>query len=574
MRRWQERNLYTVFTVLLLLSLCGYCVSKIYGFVLVPDEFVYWAYAAKIEGYDWSDIVSMGSYYSYGYSLLLLPVFWIFKDGIAAYRAAVVINFILVIAAFFMLKSFAEKISYAEKNDNAVIFAAIAVMYPPMLFFAKMTMTETVLAVLYIAICKLMYEYLKDNKTSSLMLLILAAVYIYFVHMRAVGITIACIVILVLHLTVKKADLRGKKKQVLAIACVLAVSLIAGYLIKEIITHNMYSAADTEVFKYNDYSGQIEKLLYIFSPKGIIDFAVSLAGKLLYLGAASFGLAYWGIAYTVREIFKKNNDSCRRFTFAFVLIASASQILINAIYTIVPMRIDTIAYGRYHEFVTPVLMLIGLYGMWESRHMITAAAAIALSWLPMTALVTYSLNKNHPTEFLACMISGMSYALDWGEFEAENFYWKACIIGILLMMLFALSILAVRSKKNIKFLFTLVIAAEMFLTVTASRLCIDSSSLGAYRDTDIARRIQQQSDNNDRRVVYVDENGDALICILQFMLRDKDILIYKKGSEELNENDLVLLDYRSTYYKEELKNKYSKSVTHGHFILCYNIEGD
>ena len=44
---------------------------------ILNDEFGYWANAAHIFGYDWSGVVSMSPYYSYGYSLFLFPFFFI-----------------------------------------------------------------------------------------------------------------------------------------------------------------------------------------------------------------------------------------------------------------------------------------------------------------------------------------------------------------------------------------------------------------------------------------------------------------------------------------------------------------
>ena len=77
-----------------------YSIYQIYSFELIPDEFGYWTYAATLSGCDWSDIVSLGSYYSFGYTLILYPIFQIFQDSIVAYRAAVTVNFLLMILAY------------------------------------------------------------------------------------------------------------------------------------------------------------------------------------------------------------------------------------------------------------------------------------------------------------------------------------------------------------------------------------------------------------------------------------------------------------------------------------------
>ena len=107
-KEWSIRHKYAIIFVLFLVCFFGYSISRVYGFIFFPDEFGYWAYAAKAAGYDWSEMVSLGSYYSYGYSLILFPIFKLCKDSVMAYRVAVTLNFILLGATFFMLLSIAE----------------------------------------------------------------------------------------------------------------------------------------------------------------------------------------------------------------------------------------------------------------------------------------------------------------------------------------------------------------------------------------------------------------------------------------------------------------------------------
>ena len=84
-----------LFCIVLLTCVLMYGIGRIYGFIIYPDEFGYWASAARVLGYDWSKIASLGSYYSYGYSILLIPILFLFHNPVAAYRAAIVVNVFL-----------------------------------------------------------------------------------------------------------------------------------------------------------------------------------------------------------------------------------------------------------------------------------------------------------------------------------------------------------------------------------------------------------------------------------------------------------------------------------------------
>ena len=45
------------------------------------DEYGYWTHAALFSGHDWSDVFAGHmNWYSYGYSLILTPLFWISHD--------------------------------------------------------------------------------------------------------------------------------------------------------------------------------------------------------------------------------------------------------------------------------------------------------------------------------------------------------------------------------------------------------------------------------------------------------------------------------------------------------------
>ena len=103
LKDWCIRHKYSIIFITFLFCVYEYSITRVYGFILFPDEFGYWSYAAKLAGYDWSDIVSLGSYYSYGYSLILFPIFLLCKDAILAYRVAVSINFVLLAGGYVIL---------------------------------------------------------------------------------------------------------------------------------------------------------------------------------------------------------------------------------------------------------------------------------------------------------------------------------------------------------------------------------------------------------------------------------------------------------------------------------------
>lgn len=579
LKKWCICHKYSLIFILFLVCFYGYSISRVYGFIFFPDEFGYWTYAAKGAGYDWSEIVSLGSYYSYGYSLILFPIFKLCTDSVTAYRVAVTLNFALIGVAYFLLLFIAQKLWNKKKKKRVALFAAIAVFYPSWLFYAKTTMVETMLMVTFVVICALLYDYLEKNKLSTLVLFVVALVYIHFLHMRAVGILIAGGVTLFVYFMLQN----GKAKQLLVAAAMGITVLLGGFLIKEVIQNMFYASAGKNMLGINDYAGQFEKIAYIFTKEGMADLICGLAGKVLYLGLASFGLAYWGMWYAAKEVWKlgrqirkKEERDVKKLFYLFVILSTIGETLINAIYNIRPIRIDSVTYGRYHEFVLPILMLLGLYEISKTRKPIMGTILVTLIQLPMVPLVLYSVNKYQLTNFHGYIMVGMSYLHNLEEFEPSRFYWTTYVF-LAAVSIFVAVIVRIACRKGYEVVLVWLIVLEFLLSARASINYIEDSSRGAYRDTIIVDKIESlQEENPERRVVYIREDDSPFISIIQFMMRDEKITLVtakekveEYTEKEMDENDIILLKFDSLY-AEKMTTKYSNYLLHGHFYIFYN----
>lgn len=564
---------YAMLFVVLLFAFCCYNVMGSYGFVLFPDEFGYWACAARLAGYDWSDIASLGSYYSYGYSVLLFPIFLLCTDGVWAYRLAIILNVFMLVAIFFVLRNILGRLFSSVDNNLLTIFAIISTMYPPLLFYSRTTMAEVVLAFMYVLICALLYEYFTNNKLWMLVLAAAAFTYIYYVHMRSVGVLIAGVIAVAVYGCLKN------KKHLLTFLVVLAVLMFAGSQIKELVIENIYAAADSEMLSVNDYSGQMSKLGGILTAEGIKNLIISVAGKVLYIGVASFGLAYWGLVHCLRVVFEKSRTLTERIFYLFILLSTAGETLIGSFAIVNPWRVDTLVYGRYHEFVIPVLMMIGAYALWTSKKTFIWTLAMLAAEIPMLLLVIYSLVSNGQSGFMGSMSVGMCYVYNENSFQPVVYYWQAYIFGAFLTLALMGILMLMRKKDSFHFFMAIIVAAEFALTIRAYDVCpVDSSALGAFRDMRVVEKIEDLCHDNTRRVLYIDkaEDGENIISIMQFMLRDIDITIYKRADEhgkdvlgKMESEDLVLLDYRDEY-SSILAEIYDHIYIYGHFALLYN----
>lgn len=570
MRAWCIQRRYDILFVLLMSCIVCHGISKSYGFYFPADEFGYWSYAAGLAGYDWSDIASLGSYYSYGYSLILLPVFLIFKDGVIAYRAAMVVNIALLAVCFFILQKMGR-----------TFYAAAAVFYPTWLFYAGTTFAEILLVTLYLTTCMLLLKYLQTDNKRYMALMLAAMFYMYLVHLRAIGVLVSGTAVLLLY-NIRKYSIRkyimrngGRKvRSVLvpaaAAAVILAVGLLMGLFIKNYWTGMVYGDTADTLKNANDYAGQFEKIAYIFSIDGLKNLIISVSGKILYLGLASYGIAYFGIIYAVRRVREK------KYFPLFVLLTTAAALMICAIYTIRPGRVDTLTYGRYHEYVMPVLLMMGIKELGSKalsakRTMCRIAVMLELEAV-MTWLVTVSLNENGQTSFFGNTICGISWLYNPQDFEPVSYYWKVYLTGAVLTVAVCMGIWWTGRRRGREILLMLLVTMQIVIGIRLSSMYIDDSRLGCFRDTLLREVIYELNPEGSREVYYSTEgNAFGNIGILQFMMRDTPIHIVKTDYDldSQNEEDLLLIDFRSDQ-GEALAEKYDSHLTSGHFALYYN----
>jgi hypothetical protein len=351
----------------------------------------------------------------------------------------------------------------------------------------------------------------------------------------------------------------------------IIIVLLIGFAIKKVIMESMYQG-DSSISDINDYAGQIYKVKYIFTPDGIKDFAASLSGKLLYMGLSTFGLAWLGIVYLIKKINSIKEDK-HNVVHIFILISTILELLITTIYNILPIRVDNFVYGRYHEFVFPVLIMFGLL---ELKRMKAKAKTITITGLVavqalFTYIVTDGIGRYGLTNMHGYVMTGMSYLYDSQNFEPVKFMWLAFAFGIILTIMVATIGSAGKVRIGI-------IAIELLLAIRVSSMFTDAAARATYGDITISDKIESllMDEVPDRRILYITEDDNSFISVLQFMMRDEEIVLLPlKGSfneytrEEMNENDILVL-YHKSNLTEEAGNIYASSLNYGHFYVYYN----
>ncbi len=554
MPKISKSKLYTSLILLLVFCIFQLSVIRLYGFSLYPDEFGYWASAAKSAGYDWSKLASLGSYYSFGYSLILRPGLCIFKGGITAYRAAIAINYIMIGGIFILLVATLKRVVAGMGPTAGTLICACSAFYPPLVLYSQMTMAETLLTFLFVLTSYFFAGFINKPGVVNLMLLVVSVGYMYCVHMRSIGVIVSLILTyLILGIADKKS-----RNYVLLFVGAIGVALVVFVIIKRNVISNVFAYADAEDLNVNSYGSQGWKIRDIFTGPGFVDFMIEVFGKLYYLTVSTFGTfvflcisAVKGVINIIRSAEYKEPRRIISFFSVFVLLSTLSEVMISAIYMHGSDRADSLLYGRYEELVGPVVIMLGLVEICSlikdsdlKSTLITTIGTILGLAILTPVFIGYFEKKNY-YRMRGFFVSGIGYLNEYYQYDPKGFMIKATFVGIIGMIIFTgAMILAVRFR-NPAFFIGIILLLQIILGV---RLGIQWT----YRINDYVYsnlRLTDKFKQSDRALYYLNGDDNLYVDFVQFQLPDREIVI-------LNPDELSNAD-----------------MSNGYLIVNWNYEG-
>lgn len=526
---------YLLLFVLLIFCAFQFHIYKVCGFSIYPDEFGYWASAAQALGYDWSSVTALGSYYSFGYGMILTPILWICKDSIMAYRAALTVNMLLQCISVGILWEIYKRMYPAEdaqeRKMQIILAVGLAVFYPPWSFYVQMTLAEALLMFLYVFLCYRLLLFIEKPNIISAVLLALSLLYIYFVHMRTVGICIAAVMTLIVYAW----RMPSARKGLTAVIVLLAAGGICGLWIKTQVMDTVYAAADAGLLSVNDYTGRMETLKTLLTVHGMKEFLKSSAGKLYYLIMASFGLFVPAVyvcfkrtgrmfrnCFSVQE--KGNmagNDGNKDYFYFFCLLSMIGQFIITAIAMMSPGRLDGFVYGRYNEHILPVFIGIGFFSFSGMKHKLRVFTGSAVLAALMFAITFKNALQSGLTVMQGYFAPGISYLSDDWNYDIRAEFPKGFIFGIVLMAGVMFCIYAgIRFKKYI-YLLGIFVLMETVLALNLGEKYTKSFNDTNYYNLNIAQYIEDY----EMPVTYLYGGGFLHIDLIQFAVREREIEI-------------------------------------------------
>lgn len=402
-------NFINFLFIVIIFTVCLWGVGYLERIRVVDDGFCYWGIAANISGYDWTDLISASAYYSYGYSIILVPLFWLHRLGLSMtfiYRLAIVLNAVFLsccyLMALYMIKELFKDIPDVLKQ----ITALLVTLYIGNT--AQMGLAYTEIFLLFMFWCTLTCLYRVISKPSYVNILgvVVSTAWLFAIHMRSIGVVIAVCIILAGFFISHRKEI--DKKYILYTIVLSVVFLCLVIVLKNYVNDYIYLGNASE--SVNNVKNNVSRLGNFLSIKGIMDLIVSFIGKLFYVSTATFLLAAIGLLTTIASllfgyIIKDKKGARKRWQVkewitCFILLSFLAELGINSIFKAIPFfrtfesraGNETIIFSRYSDFVVGPMIIFGVWAVYNIKTRYYEIILAVLVSIVSTAIVQFLQN--------------------------------------------------------------------------------------------------------------------------------------------------------------------------------------
>jgi len=322
--------------------------------VIHPDELGYVSNARYLAR---GGLKPTTEYYP-GYSLLLVPLWWLSRDPLTVWRGALIVNAVLaggaVVLAWCLLGRLAPEL---DRRWRALIVAATAA-YPALLLFSDFSMAETAFAAAFLGVCVLAARAFDDAERAGAgtpgwgrwAALGAGCGLLALVHPRGFAVYVAVGLLGVLALA-------GSRRRGLAPLAALAGGLAAGFAVTRVLVVALKDPAS----RFSAYSpgGILSRAASVHGALGLVSEA---GGQMFYLSVATLGLVPFGLWLSLRALRAAVGGDRRAtvMTRAFVGLAFLGVWAVSSLFMNLGTRADKLIYGRYNDGAVAPLLLLAL----------------------------------------------------------------------------------------------------------------------------------------------------------------------------------------------------------------------
>ncbi len=194
-------QLFQCILAVVIFLLATYRLSEIGQPILFNDEIGYWSNSAFFMGDDWTSVTGRIGYYSYGYSLLLVPVRMLgilFGWGWdTLYHAAVMMNAGFLVMSYVLALKLSARYLPRMSCPVRTMACFTVFTYSSYLVYAHITWTECTLMFFFWVFLYVMMRVVDQPGVGNHIAFAVVSFYLYTVHQRALGIVVTAALIVI-----------------------------------------------------------------------------------------------------------------------------------------------------------------------------------------------------------------------------------------------------------------------------------------------------------------------------------------------------------------------------------------
>lgn len=511
--------------------LCNVCfVFQSKMIYMSADEMGPIAVAALWSGQDWSSLMQHSSYYSYGYAVLLYPLFLLFQTPTSFYRAAIVLNAFLTALVIPISIKIGKKVFPQVNAISLYIGAFAAANFVSNIVRSPSAWCETLLMFLNWVLLLMFVELSEKINYKYCILSALLVVYTYTVHQRMIGVVIAFTISLAVLCWCKRCHFKYYLSYLLSLLCFLA----AHRQIKGLIKASLWNGSKKSAV--NDYSSTISGLFTQNVGEFIKNFIYTLTGHMFYISVATMGIAVIAIVYlgvkSYRAVIsfgiRRKALESKAVVSLYVFLTFIGTLLISVLFVMRGAgRSDYLLYGRYIEPLLSILVFGGIALLDDDGKYIRKMGAFSLICLLLAAISyqKYQLLYSLPFNKLNCVGISIFYQ------QGKIMYGAALLIaGVFILICLLCKSYKVR---------TMILGGISIYWILTGGMFVKSEIIPAesekYRFTELIEA--KESLNAEANFYYFGDEKRYIYnsSFIQFLLKEKGSLFYQSDYQIPNE---------------------------------------
>jgi hypothetical protein len=330
---------------------CGWRIQQPWIFA---DELGYLGHARYLSGTGVFPNMGTATYYHFGYSLLLLPAFWLFDDPFQTYRAVVITNGLLISLLYFPVR-YVLHTALGTPRDLASATALVTCLYPAFVLQSNFAWAENAVIPGYAALVAAFWRVVRQPSYRATVSLGVLGAFLYAVHPRALPLVPLVAVVLVGLAALRVVRWRPATAGILCTGLVFLGTTLTNDHLRPIGWHYGHDAFG---------AGRIASRVFTLPFEVLLE----TAGQLLYLGQSTYGIFLFGPRYVCAitwtqgfRVALARYDKERLLLLVFVLITSGGLLATSVLAAATGgSRADHVIYGRYNEGFLALHVALGL----------------------------------------------------------------------------------------------------------------------------------------------------------------------------------------------------------------------